>query len=89
MKAAILRLYGEPLTTDRDRCARPAVRQAHPGFPDGLQPLPHRHPRCANQCLVGRLELDSLISRRVRLELINDGFAAMTSGELARQVVVR
>jgi len=36
----------------------------------------------------GRLNLDDLVSRRIRLEDINEGFAAMTRGEVARSVIV-
>jgi S-(hydroxymethyl)glutathione dehydrogenase/alcohol dehydrogenase len=36
----------------------------------------------------GRLKLDELISRRIRLDQVNDAFAAMESGEVARSVIV-
>jgi S-(hydroxymethyl)glutathione dehydrogenase/alcohol dehydrogenase len=45
-------------------------------------------PRYANQYLAGRLDLDSMVSRTIQLDDINDAFAAMGTGELARQVVV-
>jgi S-(hydroxymethyl)glutathione dehydrogenase/alcohol dehydrogenase len=45
-------------------------------------------PRYANQYLAGRLDLDSLVSSTIRLDQINDAFATMATGELARQVVV-
>jgi S-(hydroxymethyl)glutathione dehydrogenase/alcohol dehydrogenase len=45
-------------------------------------------PRYANQYLAGRLDLDSMVSRTIDLDDINDAFAAMGTGELARQVVV-
>jgi Zn-dependent alcohol dehydrogenase len=35
-----------------------------------------------------RLKLDELISRRIRLEGVNDAFAAMEKGEVARSVIV-
>jgi S-(hydroxymethyl)glutathione dehydrogenase/alcohol dehydrogenase len=38
--------------------------------------------------LAGKLKLDELVSGTMPLEQINDGFAAMKSGELARQLVV-
>jgi S-(hydroxymethyl)glutathione dehydrogenase/alcohol dehydrogenase len=45
-------------------------------------------PRYANQYLAGRLDLDTLVSRTIRLDEVNDAFAAMAAGELARQVIV-
>jgi S-(hydroxymethyl)glutathione dehydrogenase/alcohol dehydrogenase len=45
-------------------------------------------PRYANQYLAGRLELDAMVSRTIRLDEIDDAFEAMAEGELARQVVV-
>ena len=44
-------------------------------------------PWLARLYLEGKLELDSLITRRLRLEEINEGFAAMTRGEVVRAVV--
>jgi NDMA-dependent alcohol dehydrogenase len=38
--------------------------------------------------MAGRLPLDRLVSRRFRLDEINDAFAAMNAGEVARGVVV-
>jgi S-(hydroxymethyl)glutathione dehydrogenase/alcohol dehydrogenase len=35
----------------------------------------------------GRLKLDELISERIRLEEINDGYARMMTGEIARSVI--
>ena len=37
--------------------------------------------------LAGKLKLDELVSGTMPLEAINDGFAAMKSGELARQLI--
>lgn len=45
-------------------------------------------PRLVELYLQGRLNLDDLVSRRIRLEEINEGFAAMGRGEVARSVVV-
>jgi len=36
----------------------------------------------------GQLDLDSLVSARIELEAINEGFAAMERGEVARSIVV-
>ena len=38
--------------------------------------------------LAGKLKLDELITQRLRLEEINEGFAAMTRGEIVRAVIV-
>jgi len=38
--------------------------------------------------LQGRLNLDDLVSRRLRLEQINQGFDALRTGEVARSVIV-
>lgn len=45
-------------------------------------------PKLVELYMQGRLNLDDLVSRRIRLEDINEGFAAMTRGEVARSVVV-
>jgi S-(hydroxymethyl)glutathione dehydrogenase/alcohol dehydrogenase len=45
-------------------------------------------PRLVELYLQGRLNLDDLVSRRIQLDDINEGFAAMTRGEVARSVVV-
>jgi S-(hydroxymethyl)glutathione dehydrogenase/alcohol dehydrogenase len=38
--------------------------------------------------LQGRLDLDNLISARITLDQVNEGFATMTSGEVARSVIL-
>ncbi len=45
-------------------------------------------PWLAQLYLDGRLKLDELITRRISLGEINDGFAAMTRGEAVRTVIV-
>jgi S-(hydroxymethyl)glutathione dehydrogenase / alcohol dehydrogenase len=45
-------------------------------------------PRLIDLYLDGRLKLDELVSRRLRLDEINDGFDAMKAGEVARSVIV-
>lgn len=50
---------------------------------------PHRDfPFLAQSYLDGRLKLDELISRRIRLDEINSGFDALKRGETIRSVVV-
>jgi S-(hydroxymethyl)glutathione dehydrogenase/alcohol dehydrogenase len=45
-------------------------------------------PRFVEFYLQGRLHLDDMISRRIRLEDVNDGLAALETGELARSVIM-
>jgi S-(hydroxymethyl)glutathione dehydrogenase/alcohol dehydrogenase len=45
-------------------------------------------PRLIDLYLDGRLKLDELVSSRIRLDEVNEGFAAMTRGEVARSVIV-
>jgi S-(hydroxymethyl)glutathione dehydrogenase / alcohol dehydrogenase len=45
-------------------------------------------PAMARLYLEGRLELDALITRRIRLDEINEGFAELKRGEAIRNVVV-
>jgi S-(hydroxymethyl)glutathione dehydrogenase/alcohol dehydrogenase len=45
-------------------------------------------PRYVDLYLQGRLKLDELVSARIPIEQINDGFAAMKTGEVARSVVM-
>ena len=50
---------------------------------------PHRDfPWLANEYLAGRLKLDELITNRIRLDQINDGFASLARGEGVRTVVM-
>jgi S-(hydroxymethyl)glutathione dehydrogenase/alcohol dehydrogenase len=42
----------------------------------------------AKAYLDGRLMLDELITRRIRLSAINEGFAALKDGQAIRTVVV-
>jgi S-(hydroxymethyl)glutathione dehydrogenase/alcohol dehydrogenase len=45
-------------------------------------------PRLIDLYLDGRLKVDELVSSRIRLDEVNEGFAAMTRGEVARSVIV-
>jgi S-(hydroxymethyl)glutathione dehydrogenase/alcohol dehydrogenase len=45
-------------------------------------------PRYIEMYAQGRLKLDELVSARIRLDDINDGFQALAAGEVARSVVV-
>lgn len=48
----------------------------------------HDMPRLLDLYMRGRLKLDELISRRIRLDEVNDAFAAMERGDVARSVIV-
>ncbi|MDI2125772.1 Zn-dependent alcohol dehydrogenase [Yinghuangia seranimata] len=45
-------------------------------------------PRYVELYLQGRLMLDELVSHRIRLEDVNDGYAALRRGDVARSIVV-
>ncbi len=45
-------------------------------------------PRFVDFYLQGRLHLDDMISRRIRLEDVNEGLAALETGEVARSVIM-
>ena len=65
------------------------VREEAPGLEHGLEPLPRRHAALRRPVpRTGRLKLDELVSRRIRLDEINDGFDAMKAGEVARSVIM-
>jgi len=45
-------------------------------------------PRFVEFYLQGKLHLDDLISRRITLDEVNDGIAALETGEVARSVIM-
>ena len=45
-------------------------------------------PQYVEWYLAGKLKLDELVSATMPLEKINDGFAALKAGEVARQLIV-
>jgi S-(hydroxymethyl)glutathione dehydrogenase/alcohol dehydrogenase len=45
-------------------------------------------PRFVDFYLSGKLHLDDMISRRIKLEDVNDGLRALEKGEVARSVIV-
>ena len=45
-------------------------------------------PRLVEFHLQGRLPLNDMVSARIRLEDINEGFAAMKKGGISRNVIV-
>jgi S-(hydroxymethyl)glutathione dehydrogenase/alcohol dehydrogenase len=54
----------------------------------GSAPFVRDIPRFANLYLMGRLDLDTLISERIRLGDINHGFETMLGATQARSVIV-
>ncbi|RAK56631.1 Zn-dependent alcohol dehydrogenase [Phenylobacterium deserti] len=54
----------------------------------GSNRFPIDMPRLVDFYMSGKLKLDELVSRRIRLEDVNDAFAEMKRGEIARSVIV-
>jgi S-(hydroxymethyl)glutathione dehydrogenase/alcohol dehydrogenase len=62
-------------------------RRIHGSFL-GSNQFPVDMPRLVDFYMKGHLKLDQLISRRLRLDQINEGFAEMKTGAVARSVIV-
>jgi S-(hydroxymethyl)glutathione dehydrogenase/alcohol dehydrogenase len=54
----------------------------------GSNRFPVDMPRLVDFYMSGKLKLDDMISQRIKLEQVNEGFAEMKKGELARSVIV-
>jgi S-(hydroxymethyl)glutathione dehydrogenase/alcohol dehydrogenase len=54
----------------------------------GSNRFPVDMPRLVDFYMQGRLKLDQLVSRRIRLEQVNDAFAEMKTGAIARSVIL-
>ena len=54
----------------------------------GSNRFPVDMPRFVDFYMSGKLKLDDMISRRVKLEEVNDAFEEMKTGEIARSVIV-
>ena len=54
----------------------------------GSNRFPIDMPRFVDFYLTGKLKLDEMISRRIKLEDINEAFAEMKTGQIARSVIV-
>ena len=54
----------------------------------GSNHFPVDMPRLVDMYMSGKLKLDEMISRRIKLEDINDAFAEMKTGQIARSVIV-
>ena len=54
----------------------------------GSNHFPVDMPRLVDMYLAGKLKLDEMISQRIKLEQVNEAFAEMKTGQLARSVIV-
>ena len=54
----------------------------------GSNRFPVDMPRFVDMYMAGKLKLDDLVSRRIKLEQVNEAFAEMKTGKLARSVIV-
>ena len=54
----------------------------------GSNRFPVDMPRLVDMYMAGKLKLDQMISRRIKLEEVNEAFAEMKTGQLARSVIV-
>jgi S-(hydroxymethyl)glutathione dehydrogenase/alcohol dehydrogenase len=54
----------------------------------GSNRFPVDMPRLVDFYMSGKLKLDEMVSQRIKLEQVNEGFADMKKGELARSVIV-
>ena len=68
--------------------SRLPVREEDPGLEHGLEPLPRRHAALRRPVPAGPLKLDELVSARIKLEEVNEGFDGMKAGEVARSVII-
>jgi S-(hydroxymethyl)glutathione dehydrogenase/alcohol dehydrogenase len=54
----------------------------------GSNRFPVDMPRLVDFYMSGKLKLDEMVSQRIKLEQVNEGFAEMKKGELARSVII-
>jgi S-(hydroxymethyl)glutathione dehydrogenase/alcohol dehydrogenase len=54
----------------------------------GSNHFPVDMPRLVDMYMAGKLKLDDMISRRIKLENVNEAFEEMKSGQIARSVIV-
>jgi S-(hydroxymethyl)glutathione dehydrogenase/alcohol dehydrogenase len=54
----------------------------------GSNRVPVDMPRFVDFYMTGKLKLDQMISRRIRLDQVNEAFEELKRGELARSVIV-
>jgi S-(hydroxymethyl)glutathione dehydrogenase/alcohol dehydrogenase len=54
----------------------------------GSNRFPVDMPRLVDFYMAGKLHLDDMISRRIKLDQVNDAFVEMKTGAVARSVIV-
>ena len=81
---SLVKICWTPITGGISLCPQHLVRSK----PSVLSEAAPAVPMLANLYLQGRLKLDELVSAKISLDQINDGFAAMQAGTVARSVVV-
>jgi S-(hydroxymethyl)glutathione dehydrogenase / alcohol dehydrogenase len=54
----------------------------------GSNRFPVDMPRLCDMYMAGKLKLDDMVSRRIKLEQVNEAFEEMKTGEIARSVIV-
>jgi S-(hydroxymethyl)glutathione dehydrogenase/alcohol dehydrogenase len=54
----------------------------------GSNRFPVDMPRFVDFYMAGKLKLDEMIARRIKLEQVNEAFDELKRGELARSVIV-
>jgi S-(hydroxymethyl)glutathione dehydrogenase/alcohol dehydrogenase len=54
----------------------------------GSNRFPVDMPRLVDFYMNGKLKLDELIARRIKLDQVNEGFDELKRGELARSVIM-
>ena len=54
----------------------------------GSNRFPVDMPRFVDFYMAGKLKLDDMVSRRIKLEQVNEAFAEMKAGTVARSVIV-
>jgi S-(hydroxymethyl)glutathione dehydrogenase/alcohol dehydrogenase len=54
----------------------------------GSNRFPVDMPRLVDAYMAGKLHLDDMVSRRIKLEQVNEAFEEMKTGAVARSVIV-
>jgi len=54
----------------------------------GSNRFPVDMPRFVDMYMAGKLKLDDMVSRRIKLEQVNEAFKEMKEGKVARSVIV-
>ncbi len=87
-KVVVVGVPGFDQTISLPASAVPLEEKAVLGSLYGSAHMRRDMPKLLELYMQGRLKLDQLISRRISLDQVNEAFAAMESGEVARSVIV-